>query len=884
MSAIADAGLAPPEATGLARGERLGWPATFGLAARYARRELRGGLKGLRIVIACLALGVAAITAVGTLRSATEAGLAQDAAKLLGGDVEIQASYRSLPPAALAWITQNGGRISEVIQMRAMAVVQERRAGGGADSGERGLVELKAVDAAYPLYGALVLDPPGAVLSGTGQPGTGQPGGIPAGNQGVVLERSIAERLGVAVGDIIRIGEARFTLDGIITAEPDKVASPTILGPRAMIPLSAVAATGLIQPGSLVTYQYRIALPPGADVRAFAASLGAQPFADGGWRIRLADGAAPQVSRFVDRAASFLTLAGLTALLVGGIGVATGVRAWLAARARTIATLRCLGAPADLIFATYLMQVLVLAGVGIAIGLVVGAGLTGIAAAAIGDALPVPPRLGFYPVPLALAALYGLLTALAFSLWPLGRAREVPGAALFRDGVVDQGGRPRWPLVAANVATGAVLVALVVATAEQPGFAAAFCAGALATLALFRAGASAVMAGARAVGRVRYPAVRLGLANLYRPGTATPIMLVSLGIGLTTLAAVAMIEGNLRRQINEQMPNAAPSFFFIDIQSDQAARFDVAARALPGVNEVARVPSLRARVVSVDGVPVDRMQVTPETAWALRGDRGLTYAARQPANTRLVAGRWWPADYAGPPLVSFDAGLAAGWGIGLGSIITVNVLGRDVELTIASLRDVAWRTLGINFTLIASPGLLEAAPHTHIATVRNEPDRDVAVLRALTDAFPNISGIRVRDALEAVSALLGRLSVALSSTASVTLLAGMLVLAGAVAAGQQRRVRDAVVLKTVGATRSQIRAAYLVEFGVLGLASGLLAAAAGTAAAWGVVRFVMRGDWVFLPWTLVGVVVGCVALTMAFGYVGTALALRARAAPLLRNE
>ncbi len=843
----------------------LGRGATLRLAARYAGRELRGGLKGLRIVIACLALGVAAIAAVGSLRAATESGLAQDATKLLGGDVEIQVSYRTLPPEARAWVAAAGGRISDVIQMRAMAV---------APSGERTLVELKAVDGAYPLYGALVLDPPGGIAAGP----------RPGGTFGVALERATAERLGVAVGDRIRIGDAAFVVDGVITAEPDKVASPMILGPRAMIPLAAIPATGLIQPGSLVYYQYRVALPPTVDARAFAAGLRAQPFADGGWRVRLADGAAPQVSRFVDRAASFLTLAGLTALLVGGIGVATGVRAWLTARSRTIATLRCLGAPADLIFATYLMQVLVLAAIGIAIGLLAGAGLTAVAAVAIGDALPVPPRLGFYPAPLALAALYGLLTALAFSLWPLGRAREVPGAALFRDGVVDQGGRPRWSLVVANVVAVAALIVLVVGTAEQPGFAAAFCAGALATLALFRVGATLVMAGARAVGRVRRPALRLGLANLYRPGAATPIMLVSLGIGLTTLAAVALIEGNLRRQIGEQMPTAAPSFFFIDIQSDQALPFDAAARALAGVNEVARVPSLRARVVSVDGVPVDRMQVTPETAWALRGDRGLTYAATPPANTRIVAGRWWPVDYAGPPLVSFDAALAAGWGIGLGSTITVNVMGRDVDLTIANLRDVAWRTLGMNFTLIGSPGLLESAPHTHIATVRNDPDRDVAVLRALTDAFPNISGIRVRDALEAVTALLGRLSLALSSTASVTLLAGMLVLAGAVAAGQQRRVRDAVVLKTVGATRSQIRAAYLVEFGVLGLASGLLAAAAGSAAAWGVVRYVMQGEWVFLPWTLVGVVGGCIALTLGFGYVGTALALRARAAPLLRNE
>lgn len=836
--------------------EALGARATLGLAWRLARRELRGGLKGLRIVIACLALGVAAIAAVGTLRAATEAGLAEDASRILGGDLEIRSTYQPLPPEGRAWIAARGALLSEVVQMRAMAI---------GPSGERSLVELKAVDGAYPLYGALVLDPP--------EP----PGGL-------MMDRSIVERLGLKPGDTVRIGEASFPLRAVIVTEPDKVATPAIFGPRAMIPLADVARTALIQPGSMVTYEYRVALRPGTDARSFAAALRAQPFADGGWRIRVADQAAPSVTRFVDQAASFLVLAGLTALLVGGIGVATGVRAWLEARTQTIATLRCLGAPSGLIFATYLAQVLVLAAIGIGIGLVAGYALTWAAASALAGALPVPPRLGLYPWPLALAAVYGLLTALAFSLWPLGRARDIPGAALFRGGLTNQTVRPRLSLVAANAAAGLALVVLVVATADRPLFAAWFCAGALATLGLFRLGASLVMAAARAMPRLRMPSVRLGLANLHRPGAPTPIMLVALGIGLTTLAAVAMIEGNLRRQISDSLPETAPSFYFIDIQADQAQAFDATARALPGVTEVERVPSLRARIVAVDGVPVEQMVVSPETAWALRGDRGLTYAAKMPEGTRIVAGEWWPEDYAGPPLVSFDAGLAAGWGLKLGGVITVNVLGRDIDLKVASLRDVAWRSLSINFTLLASPGLLASAPHTNIATVRNDPSQDTAVLRALTDAFPNISGIRVRDALEAIALLLGRLGTALSSTAAVTLLAGMLVLAGAVAAGQARRVRDAVVLKTVGAMRSQIRAAYLVEFGVLGLASGLLAAVAGTVAAWGVVRFVMRADWVFLPGTLATVVGLCLLLTLGFGYVGTSLALRARPAPLLRNE
>jgi putative ABC transport system permease protein len=836
----------------------LGIGERIALGLRLARRELRGGVRSLRIVLACLALGVAAIAGVGTLRAGIAAGLAADGARILGGDVELRAGARPATPQVLDWIAARGGQVSAIVTMRSMLVA--------AASGERALVELKAVDGVYPLYGELALDPPRPLASGT-----------------VALDPLVAERLGLSAEDEVRVGEARLRVAGLVRAEPDKVATPAIFGPRALITLDTLAATQLLQPGSLVQHDYRVRLPPNVPARRFAADL-QSAFASEGWRVRTAGEAEPGVNRFLDRAASFLTLASLTALLVGGIGVATGVRAWLDARARSIATLRCLGASSGTIFLTYLFQVLALSALGIVLGLAAGYGLTWAAAGALADSLPVPPRLGVYPAPLALAALYGVLTALAFALWPLGRAARISGAALFRDVVQPASAFPDRVVLAANALAAAALVALVVATGEERVFALGFCGAVIASLLLFRFGAAGLMALARRLGHLRRPALRLGLANLHRPGTPAPLLVISLGVGLTTLVAIAQIEGNLKQQLAGELPSRAPNFYFIDIQPDQAARFDRVAGALPGVEEVRRVPSLRARVVSVKGVPAAQVQTTPETAWALRGDRGLTYAARPPTGSRIVAGAWWPEEYRGSPLLSFDAGVAAGWGIGVGDAITVNVLGRDIELRIANLRQVDWRGLGMNFALVASPGLLEAAPHTHIATVRGDPARDAAVLRGITDAFPNVSGIRVRDALEAISALLRRVGVALSATGSVTLLAGLLVLGGAVAAGQRQRVRDAVVLKTVGATRAQIRAAWLVEYALIGLVAGALAALAGAVAAWAVVRFVMRAEWVFLPGTLAATVVGCVLLTLACGQIGTALALRARPGPLLRNE
>ncbi|MBO0710901.1 MAG: ABC transporter permease [Acetobacteraceae bacterium] len=826
------------------------------LPLRLALRDLRGGVRGLRIVLACLALGVAVIGGVGGLTRAVEQGLAAEGRTILGGDLEIDGGAQPLPETLRAWLRDRGAHLSDIVQMRSMLI---------APSGERQLIELKAVDRAWPLVGAA--DPPVVAL----------------GREGLAADPVVLDRLGLRQGDPVRLGTATFRLAGPISEEPDRVGGASLIGARAIIPLASLADTGLIAPGSMVRYALRVTLPEGTDPRAVAASLRAH-FANEGWRVRDATEAAPGVSRFVDQTGMFLTLVGLTSLLVGGIGVANGVRAWLEARAASVATLRCLGASGGLIVSVCLIEILALSLIGIAIGLGLGAALPSVVAWLFAGVLPVPLRLGVFPRPLAQAALFGLLTALTFSLWPLGRARHIPAAALFRDVVLPERVRPGWGLVAANALAALSLFALTVATAADRGFALWFSAAAVLALALFRLGGAALMAAARLGPRFSAPWARLGLANLYRPGAATPLMLVSLGLGLSAVSAVALIEGNVRREVADQLPATAPSFFFVDIQTDQLARFETLARAEPGVSEVRQMPTLRARLVAVNGVPADQVRASPETRWALRGDRGLTYAASPPEGTRIVAGTWWPADYRGPPLVSFDANLARGWGVGVGDRLRVNVLGRDIELRVANLRDIAWRSLAMNFTMIASPGLLAGAPHTHIATVRADPASQGRLLRTITDALPNVTGIRVEDILSAIADLLDKIAATLAATGTVALLAGALVLAGAVAASQRRRMHDAVVLKTLGATASQVRAAWLVEFGLLGLAAGLIAAAVGTLASYGVVRFLMGSDWAFLPGRLAASIAACIALMLVFGYAGTASVLRAKAAPLLRND
>jgi putative ABC transport system permease protein len=529
------------------------------------------------------------------------------------------------------------------------------------------------------------------------------------------------------------------------------------------------------------------------------------------------------------------------------------------------------------------MQLLALAAAGIAIGLLLGGLVPAAAAPLVKPLLPVGLRLGLYPAPLALAAACGVLTTLAFSLWPLAAIGRIPPAALFRDRAAPA--RRAMPIaaVAATAAAALALAALVVLTAPERRIALWYVGGVLAAFALFRLAGAAIVWTARRLPRPSRPTLRLALANLHRPDAATGRVVLALGLGLSVLAAVALVEGNLRVEIEDRLAEHAPADFFIDIQPDQLSGFEEIVRATPGAR-LDEVPMLRGRIVGLNGTPVEAAKVAPEAQWALRGDRGLTYATEPPAGSTLVAGSWWPADYKGPPLVSFDSELARGMDLAVGDTLTVNVLGRDITARIASLRRIDWARLGINFAVVFAPGTLEAAPQTHLAAVYVDPSGEDALVRRLTERFPNISAIPVREALAAVAGVVATIGAALRIVASVTLAAGALVLGGAIAAGHRRRVYDAVVLKVLGATRRSIAAAFLIEHGLLGLVTAAVAGAIGTLAAYALVTGPMRGDWVFLPGPLAATLFFSMLFALALGFAGTWHALGAKPARYLRNE
>ena len=836
------------------------------MAWRFARRELRGGLNGFRIFMACIVLGVAAIAGVGSLAEAFRAGLAENARALLGADVEIRVAAHGATDDQFAWLRDNSETLITVRELRAVAYAST--------SDERTLVELKGVDPAYPLYGTMALAP-ALPLSEALETREGLPG--------AVVEKTLLARIGVAVGDTVRVGDKRIEIRATLVREPDRVAGAFTLGPRLMVTNETFDATGLVRLGSMLRHKYRVRLAAGEMVRPWVERLGTA-FPGAAWRIYDLDDAQPSVKRFVNRLGIFLTLVGLTALVIGGVGIANAVTSYLSGRTETIATLKCLGATSDVIFRTYFLEVGALALVGIAVGLVLGGGTPALTAWLARDALPVPPVVSLYPTPLIVAAAFGVLTTVIFTLWPLARARDVPAAGLFRNIVSPIRGLPPMRYVLATALALAMLVGLALLTTEYLFFARWFVAGAAVSLVAFWIVAKLIVAGASRLRRPKSPILRLALSNLTRPGAPTAGIVMSIGAGLSVLVTVALLDTNLSRQISDRIPDRAPTFFFIDIQADQVAPFEQIVAETEGAELLQRMPNLRGRLALIDGTPVEEAIYDPRASWFVNGERGLTYAAVPPDGVEIVAGTWWPENYSGPPAISLDAHIAEELGIGIGDTLTFNVLGRRITAEIRSLRTIDWSRIRVAFATIFAPGALEGAPQTHVAAVSATPEAEDALHRAVTDRFANVSAVRIRDVLETITDMFRRIASAVRASASVTVVAGLLVLAGAVAAGYRRRVYDAVILKVLGATRCNIIGAFVIEYTILGSITAVLAAVVGTIASYAVMYFVMEGDWVFDAIAVTVTVTAGIAVTVLLGFAGTWKALGENVMTVLRAE
>lgn len=844
------------------------------LFLRLAVRELRNGFSGFGVFIACIALGVAAIAGIGSLAGGLQSSLLAQGQAILGGDLSVGLVHRRAAPEQQAFFRRQGV-ISEVASLRTMA----RPAAGQSVA----LVQLKAVDSIYPLYGTLALttvDGEPVDAKKLHDPGT------------AYVEDLLLSRLGIAVGDSIRIGEGDVRVAGLISAIPDQLSGRPAFGPRVLMSVKTLESTGLVQPGSLIRWKYRMRLDQAAGDETAALKKIADDiettFPDAGFSIRTRTDPNPNLRRGIERFAQFLTLIGVTTLLIGGLGVANAIATYLVKKREVIAAFKCLGASARLILWTYLTQILLLASIGIAAGLVIGATVPALAAWAYGDALPLEIALTPSIGALGLAALYGALTALLFALWPLGQARDVSPTVLIRQNAAGEGDRPRLPYILASIGAALGLVAVAVLSAEMMLLALYVCLGLTAILLVYLGLGWLIQRMARRMPRPKRTEFALARASLASPGGLARHVTLSLGTSLALLATVALVDHSLTTEFETGLPEESPDYFILDIGKDQIAPLEKLVREKVADARFEQAPMLRGRIVSLKGIEAEKIKASQDAAWVLNGDRGLTFADELPVSSKLVQGEWWPKDYQGPPLVSFASDIAFGLNLSVGDRVVVNVLGRNIEAKIANLRAVDWESLSINFVMVFSPNALAGAPYRLLATVvlpdGTGSQAEGQLVQKVSEAFPNVTAIRVRDAINAFKAIADQILTGIRAAGGLTLLVGAIVLAGAMATSHRRRIGDAQIFKTLGATRRRIVTAHLIEYALLGLITGAAALGLATAATYLVLTFAMDATFSFSLRAILEAIGLAMILVMGLGAFGTWRVLSTASARGLRSQ
>ncbi len=837
------------------------------LSLRFARRELRSGLKGFWIFLACLALGVAAIAAAGSTAEAFRRGLASQAGEILGGDIALtveQMRFSASERRSFAGL----GQTSWAVSTRAMAQSLE---------GRRRLVELRGVSERYPLAGTVELRGASSLESALSQG--------PDGTFGAVIEQDLLNRLSLKLGDRFQVGSLPLIARAVLIQEPDRLSRGFALGPRVLVRDAAVEQGGFLTSGLPFSETTRILLPPGASLEAAKARL-QKLLPLGQARVRDRNDAAPGIHRLIDQLEYFLGFIGLAALVAGGLGVYGAVSAYLDSKTASIAVLKALGADSDLIRNTYLLQIGALAGLGIVLGLALGAIAPLILGAAIGNSLPIPALFAIYPGPLIKAGAFGVLGAAAFSLGPLGTARATTPAALFRQTTQSGFHLSAETLLSGLAALG--LAALAIAMAPTPIAAVVMMVGVIVAFGLlWGIGRLGAFVAGRLRAKTKGP-LRLALANLAGPGSAARTAAPAIGLGVALLAAVVLIQSSLLRQVAEIAPQTAPALVFTDIPGDTAADFDQVVAVAFGrtltPDIYLRAPFATGRILRVRGSQVDTNSIPRQQRWAYDQDISVSALGAEPANSGIVAGQWWPSNYAGPPLIAVEVEAAKGANIKVGDTLTVSLLGREIEAKVAVLRHVDFGGFNASFPLVVSANTLAGASLRQVAIAKASRGQEAAVTEALGRDFAGVNVISVREQLEAATDLFNRLALAIRGAAAVAALAGLLVLVGAIAARAQARTREAAILKALGASRGQILAAYVMEYGAVGIIAGAAGVGLGYAAAWPVVVLVFKAHWA-VDWGGVFTLVLGAAVIAGFGGLAASMqALSKRPAAALRAD
>ena len=855
-----------------------------------ALRELRAGWTHVSYFILCIALGVGSIVGVASLSHNLGAAVTQDARALMAGDLEVS-TRRTLDQQDVKFLdtlTDRGIRWIHIHEMLSMASHAKERT--------TQLVELKALDDGYPFYGTLKTIPPHPLKTLLG------PQPHATARYGVLVQEALLLKLDLTVGDDLRLGNAHFVITGTIQHEPDRIAGAFSLGPRVMISREGLDAAQLLQPGSRVRHRYLFQIPASLTPDAVKTTL-RNALSNEFVQVKTFHEVRPRVQSVLQNLAFYLGLLGLMTMLIGGIGVAESVRSMMRKRIETIAILKCLGTSSRTIIMIYLLQASLLGIVGSLVGVAFGVAIQFTLPSLLASLFAFDSSFQLAPVAIAQGLAIGLVTAVTCALWPLIDIQHVRPYAIFRR---DVSASRTPPITSLHSMFGAkwipaslILLAVVGLTYSHThsiALGSMFLGFVFAALTVLIMTARLVIRTTSRLPKLQSLAWRQGIANLSRPGSHTLPSTVSIGLGMMVIMAIALIERDLVTHIGVYHPDTTPSFFFIDIQPDQKPTFlrEVASlidTALdPPVKNGSTTmdvhPLIRSRITHVHGAPLDFDEISQrEDHWYFTREYVLTFLERFPEHNVLLRGEWWSNNPGGDiPLISIDEETAEHLGVDLGSVITLDVQGIPVRGTVASVRRVNWNSLTTNFSMIFSPGSLDHTPMTYVGMVRVPPDAELSLQQHIIRTLPNVTAIRIREVLELATTIIRHMSLSIHFMALFSIMTGLVVLAGALAATRYQRLYDAAILKTLGATRGMIARTFAVEYAVTGASAGLIGITLSAGLSWSVLHFIMEIPWHFHPSTMVLGVIITIGLTTTVGFLSTFNILGHKPLPILREE
>ncbi len=837
-------------------------------AITIALRDLRRGYGGFWVFFSCLALGVAAITAVTTISTSMLNGMDRDGRILLGGDLAISQQFKDLTDEQVQLLNQNTESLTKFIELRTLMRTTDLQSSI--------LVSLKAIDDVYPLYGQLELFDGVSFFDALASLDN---------MSGAVVDESLIESKKVSLDDVITLGNSQFQVRGIIKNEPDRISSQGDyeLWPRVIIHRDALAETGLVAFGSRSYFEYRMKLADSAAITDLYNLIQEEhPRLD----VRDFHNASPDLTEVIERLGVLLSLAGLATLLIGGVGASNAVRAYMNTRLPTIAILKCVGASTRFVLRVYIVQLTILSAIGVGIGIVAGLGITFLSAASIETLLSVPISITFTPQIAVLVILYGMLTAFLFTLWPLACSLETRPAALFRNVITNESQRASWIYMVITLGIGVLLATIVILNAYEKSFSVWFVVGVTIAWIVCRGMSAVIIQIARKIPRLRSPAARLAIANLHRPGAATSDIVLAVGLGLSVLVATAMVSMNLDRQMTTLIPEKAPSFFFVGIQSAQLEEFNQLVENTAKIEDLNILPYIPGRITKIKGMDPVAAMVDEEGEWIVDddGQRTFSYTAEALESGTIVEGDWWPENYEGPPLLSIHLDVATSFDLKVGDTITMNILGREIIGKVHNVRDLPWRSMQLNFAIMLSPEPLRSIPHSSVGTVRVIGDGEFQLQEAVASTFPNITVIRIKDVLNRVNTLILRGRNAARGISGITIIAGILVLTGIVISENRRRAYEGVLLKTIGASRRYILAAFSLEYLIQGSVAALIAVILGSIASWSIVTALMGWEWSFIGSSALYTVIIGLVISSTLGITGIWRALQHRPLQYLRND